>query len=210
MSGNVGRGDLEDAAIVFDRVDKAFSGRKVLDKVSFSVARGETLCVTGTRRNRQECHSEANDRSAQSRRRQCHAGGADMATLDEDGLVKVRQKMGFLFQSAALFDSFSLYQNLALPLHRLDRTKSRDEIKHAVHEDLRQVGLDKDGEKMPAALSGGMQKRAGLARALILRPEILLVDEPSSGLDRSHCGRDRRPSSQGQERKSHHHGDCHP
>jgi phospholipid/cholesterol/gamma-HCH transport system ATP-binding protein len=96
--------------------------------------------------------------------------------------------MGFLFQSAALFDSFSLNQNLALPLQRLDRTKSPDEIKRAVAETLRQVGLENDGEKMPAALSGGMQKRAGLARALILKPEILLVDEPSSGLDRITAG----------------------
>jgi len=96
--------------------------------------------------------------------------------------------MGFLFQSAALLDSFSLNQNLAMPLHRLDRTKSRDEIERVVDETLRQVGLEKDGEKMPAALSGGMQKRAGLARALVLKPEILLVDEPSSGLDRITAG----------------------
>src|SRR6202034_4270055 len=75
-------------------------------------------------------------------------------------------------------------QNLALPLHRLDRTKSPEEIKRAVQETLEEVGLGKDGEKMPNALFGGMQKRAGLARALVLQPEILLVDEPASGLDR--------------------------
>ena len=107
-----------------------------------------------------------------------------MAALEEDGLAKVRRKMGYLFQSAALFDSFTLNQNLALPLHRLDGTKSPQEIQQAVEETLGAVGLGKDGNKMPSALSGGMQKRAGLARALVLQPEILLVDEPASGLDR--------------------------
>ena len=107
-----------------------------------------------------------------------------MSTLDEDGLVKVRRKMGYLFQSAALLDSFTLNENIGLPLHRLYRNKSHEEIKSTVEETLREVGLEKDGNKMPSALSGGMQKRAGLARALVLQPEILLVDEPASGLDR--------------------------
>jgi phospholipid/cholesterol/gamma-HCH transport system ATP-binding protein len=103
-------------------------------------------------------------------------------------LVTIRRKMGFLFQGAALFDSLTLSENLSLPLHRLDGSKPPDEIKRIVEETLRQVGLEKDGKKMPAALSGGMQKRAGLARALVLKPEILLVDEPSSGLDRITAG----------------------
>jgi phospholipid/cholesterol/gamma-HCH transport system ATP-binding protein len=110
--------------------------------------------------------------------------GKDMATLDEDGLAKVRRNMGYLFQSAALFDSYTVNQNLEMPLHRLDRNKSGEEIKCRVEEALKEVGLEKDGRKLPSALSGGMQKRAGLARALVLRPRILLVDEPSSGLDR--------------------------
>ncbi len=175
---------MSDTAICFDQVEKGFSGRMILDKVSFSVARGEALCILGRSGTGKSVTLKLMIGLLQADSGKVLVAGEDMSALDENGLMKVRRKMGYLFQSAALFDSFTLSENLALPLHRLDRNKSKEEIKRKVDETLGEVGLAKDGQKLPNALSGGMQKRAGLARALVLEPEILLVDEPASGLDR--------------------------
>jgi phospholipid/cholesterol/gamma-HCH transport system ATP-binding protein len=103
--------------------------------------------------------------------------------MGERDLSLVRRKLGYLFQDAALFDSLTLYENLALPLSRLTK-KTKSEIDDLTHRVLTDVGLGADGAKYPSALSGGMKKRAGLARALVLEPKILLADEPGSGLDR--------------------------
>src|SRR6201996_431271 len=170
--------------ITFDKVEKGFNGRKVLDNVSFIVAEGEALCILGRSGTGKSVTLKLMIGLLTADAGKVLVEGDDIGTLDEDGLMRVRRKMGYLFQSAALFDSFTLSENLALPLHRLDRNRSPEDIKRCVERTLGEVGLEKDGNKMPNALSGGMQKRAGLARALVLRPKILLVDEPASGLDR--------------------------
>lgn len=172
------------AAVTFEGVTKGFGDHKVLDDVSFSLPVGEVLGILGRSGTGKSVTLRLMIGLLKADSGTVKVMGEDVAALDSKGLSKMRRRMGFLFQSAALFDSFSVSDNLALPLHRLNRDRSPGEIKDAVEKALKQVGLENDGDKMPVALSGGMQKRAGLARALVLEPEILLIDEPSSGLDR--------------------------
>jgi len=108
--------------------------------------------------------------------------GKDITKLGERELNEVRQKFGVLFQGAALLDSMTLYDNVAFPLR--EKTKmTENEIRERAEERLAQVGLAGMGYKYPAEVSGGMKKRAGLARALVMQPEIVLFDEPTTGLD---------------------------
>jgi phospholipid/cholesterol/gamma-HCH transport system ATP-binding protein len=172
------------AAVEFQRVFKTFGNRKVLDDVSFKVNAGEALCVMGRSGTGKSVTLKLMIGLLKPDSGKVCIDSEDIAHSSEEDLSRVRRHMGFLFQSAALFDSFTLGENLALPLRRLDKSKSPSEIQRAVDEALEQVGLDLDKTKMPAELSGGMRKRAGLARALVLRPKLILVDEPSSGLDR--------------------------
>lgn len=109
-------------------------------------------------------------------------GGTDIGTLSSNDLTSFRRKFGFLFQNAALFDSFNVFENVAFPL--IEHTAmSPAEVKRIVHEKLELVGLKDIDKKMPSELSGGMRKRVGLARAIALQPEIILYDEPTTGLD---------------------------
>jgi len=115
-------------------------------------------------------------------RGQVMVDGTDITALGERALNQVRQKFGVLFQGAALLDSMSIFDNVAFPL-REKTEMGEDEIYKKVEERLRQVGLEGMGYKYPAEVSGGMKKRAGLARALVMDPEIVLFDEPTTGLD---------------------------
>jgi phospholipid/cholesterol/gamma-HCH transport system ATP-binding protein len=168
--------------VAFDRVSKTFAGRAVLSNVSFEIAPGEALCIMGRSGTGKSVTLKLMIGLLKPESGSICIHGENLSALDEDGLSRLRHRMGFLFQSAALFSLFSLSDNLALPLRRFTK-KSSQEIDHAVQQQLDDVGLGNDRYKMPAELSGGMRKRAGLARALILQPSILLADEPTSGLD---------------------------
>jgi len=172
-----------DPIIVLDHISKSFASKPVLQDVSLTVARGEALCILGRSGTGKSVTLKLMIALLLPDSGLIRIAGENITKLDGEQLSHVRRKMGFLFQSAALFDSLSLHDNLALPLRRLSN-KSKQEIEELVERALNEVGLASDKNKMPVELSGGMKKRAGLARALVLEPEILLVDEPSSGLDR--------------------------
>ena len=173
----------KDTAVALDRVTKTFGDKQVLRDVTLSVARGETICIVGRSGTGKSVTLKLIIALIKPEHGHIWIDGEDITRLEGQKLSSVRRKMGFLFQNAALFDFLTLYDNLALPLRRLTN-KSDEEIDQIIKRVLRQVGLSGDGHKMPMELSGGMKKRAGLARALVLEPQILLVDEPSSGLDR--------------------------
>ncbi len=175
--------DQEQCAVRFEHVSKAFGDKHVLNDISFEVPEGQALCIMGRSGQGKSVTLKLSIALIKPDKGKIWIEGEDIASLDGDKLSGVRRKMGFLFQDAALFDSLTLYENLALPLHRLSK-KPWNEVNEAVDKVLGQVGLENEKKKMPVELSGGMRKRAGLARALVLEPKVLLVDEPSSGLDR--------------------------
>jgi len=171
-------------AIAFREVSRSFDGRAVLNNVSFEIAEGETFCLLGRSGMGKSVTLKLTIGLIQPDAGAICVQNHNIVGMGEDGLSHVRSRIGFLFQSGALFDSLSLHDNLALPLRRLREKKPEEEIEAIVQKNLDDVGLGREGRKMPAELSGGMRKRAGLARALMLSPSILLVDEPVSGLDR--------------------------
>jgi phospholipid/cholesterol/gamma-HCH transport system ATP-binding protein len=163
-------------------VTKSFGQRRVLDDLSLSVSRGRSLCLlgrSGTGKSVTLKHIVGLVRPDAGR---VLVEGRDITDLPTADLNAVRRRIGFLFQNAALFDSISVGENVAFPLRRHTRMADA-EIEARVRDLLAQVGLAGEYATMPADLSGGMRKRAGLARALALEPAILLADEPSAGLD---------------------------
>ncbi len=170
-------------AIEFENVSKSFGNRHVLRSVSFQIQKAEGICVLGRSGTGKSVTLKLIVSLMKPESGRIWVEEDEITTLNGTDLSRVRKKIGFLFQDAALFDSLTLFDNLALPLTRLS-SKSPEEIESSVNRVLADVGLGADGRKMPSELSGGMRKRAGLARALVLEPKILLADEPSSGLDR--------------------------
>jgi len=170
-------------AVEFKRVMKSFGTKRVLNDVSFQIGQGRALCLLGRSGTGKSVTLKLIMALMRPDSGEVWVDQDNVVGMGEHRLSLTRKKLGYLFQDAALFDSLTLYENLALPLSRLTK-KSKDEIDDVIRRVLTDVGLGADGAKYPSALSGGMRKRAGLARALVLEPKILLADEPSSGLDR--------------------------
>jgi phospholipid/cholesterol/gamma-HCH transport system ATP-binding protein len=169
--------------VLLDRADVGFGRQRVLRDVSLEIPRGQTLAVIGESGCGKTVLLKTIIGLVRPDRGQVHFDGRNLATLSEHELASQRTRFGFLFQQAALFDSMTIAQNVSFPLRQHTR-KSPDEIRHIVLARLAEVGLPESIiTKKPAELSGGMRKRVGLARALALEPEIMLYDEPTTGLD---------------------------
>jgi phospholipid/cholesterol/gamma-HCH transport system ATP-binding protein len=163
-------------------ITKSFGSREILKDIDFKIEKGENLVVFGK------------SGSGKSVLIKCMAGllapdhgevfmlGEKIHGMKGSDLNVLRKRIGFLFQGAALYDSMTVRENLAFPLRDL-KSKERGQIGALIEEALINVGLGDAIDKMPSELSGGMRKRVGLARTLILKPEIILYDEPTTGLD---------------------------
>jgi phospholipid/cholesterol/gamma-HCH transport system ATP-binding protein len=169
-------------AIRLEHVSKEFDGRRVLDDITVDVTEGTAFCLLGRSGTGKSVTLKHIIGLLKPDAGRVLVHDADISSLKGRELASVRKQMGFLFQSAALFDSITVGENVAFPLRRhTDWPDGR--IREVAQSRLAAVGLEGDYEKMPSELSGGMRKRAGLARAMALDPDILLVDEPSAGLD---------------------------
>ncbi|NPU83944.1 MAG: ABC transporter ATP-binding protein [Syntrophaceae bacterium] len=163
-------------------IHKSFGKQKVLDGLNLTVEEGKTTVIIGRSGGGKSVLLKHIIGLIRPDRGQVLVDGEDITILNDKDLNEVRKKFGMLFQEAALFDSMNVAENVAFPLR--EHTKmSNGEIMDVVRDRLGAVGLSGVEEKMPSELSGGMRKRVGLARALAMRPQIILFDEPTTGLD---------------------------
>jgi len=163
-------------------LSKSFGKQTVLKGIDLQVAQGETLSVLGRSGTGKSVLLKLLIGLHKPDSGSIRVNGEEVTRLPLKELNEVRKKVGFLFQQAALYDSLTVAENVAFPLRRHSKM-SNDQRNQRVRELLASVGMEKDAHKLPAQLSGGMQKRVGLARALALEPAILLFDEPTAGLD---------------------------
>ncbi len=174
---------VNEVIIKVEHLYKSFKSESVLSDISLELFHGENLVVLGK------------SGAGKSVLLKCitglipHDSGEiilfdhNIKDLNEDALNKLKKKIGYVFQGAALYDSMSVKENLLFHLDRAENDLSQKEKDGLIEEILKNVGLEDSIDKMPSELSGGMRKRAGLARALVLRPEIIMYDEPTTGLD---------------------------
>ena len=168
-------------AIEFRDIHLSFDGKKILNGVSFTVRRGETKLILGRSGGGKSTTIKLILGLIKPDSGQILIDGEDITNYSEIEMMKVRQKIGMIFQEGALFDSLSVYENVAYRLH--EQGVNEERVEAEVRRMLRFVDLEEAIDKMPSELSGGMRRRVGIARALVGDPQIVMFDEPTAGLD---------------------------
>jgi phospholipid/cholesterol/gamma-HCH transport system ATP-binding protein len=171
-----------DVMIKLVDLHKSFGKQKVLDGLDLDIEEGKTTVIIGRSGGGKSVLLKHMIGLLRPEQGQILIDGTDITKLNDRALNEIRKKFGMLFQEAALFDSMTVGENVAFPLREHTAMKEK-EIRETVADRLRSVGLTGVEEKMPSELSGGMRKRVGLARAIAMRPQIVLFDEPTTGLD---------------------------
>lgn len=169
--------------IIIEEIHKSFADQKVLNGITLRVSAGETVAVLGRSGTGKSVLLKLMIRLLPIDSGSVCITGEEINALNEQELYEIRKKVGFLFQQAALYDSLTVRENVAFPLARHVKKITEAERECLVRELLASVEMDRHLDKLPSQISGGMQKRVGLARALVLNPEVLLFDEPTAGLD---------------------------
>ena len=177
------RTHISERVIVVRNLEKSFGDKPVLEDIDLDLLRGENLAILGKSGAGKSVLIKCIVRLVEPDSGTIYVLGKNILQSDESELTGIRQKIGFLFQGAALYDSMTIRENLLFPLKRNQTQLPEEEIQSLIDEALENVGLSDAVDKMPGELSGGMKKRAGLARTLILKPQIILYDEPTTGLD---------------------------
>jgi len=164
---------------------KSFDGKKVINGIGFSLFSGENLVLLGKSGSGKSVIVKCIVRLLEADSGMINVFGKEIPACSEDELAKIRTRIGFLFQEGALYDSMTIRENLLFPARRNSRLRKlpEKELEDLVLQNLENVGLSDAIDKMPSELSGGMKKRAGLARSLMLSPELIIYDEPTTGLD---------------------------
>jgi phospholipid/cholesterol/gamma-HCH transport system ATP-binding protein len=169
--------------VEMEHLNKSFGNNRVLRDINLVINKGENLVILGKSGTGKSVLIKCIIGLMEVDKGKLILFGHNISEIKVNELIEIRKKIGFLFQSGALYDSMTVRENLEFPLRRQLRSISKDEINSLVKEALFNVGLAETIDLWPSELSGGMRKRLGLARTLILKPEIMLYDEPTTGLD---------------------------